>query len=145
MRTDAFGNEYGVGDIIVYATRSGSSLTMTKAEVVGFTEDNSPKVQRLESTSNMGMDKYTDTRTGKEVRWRYSTPECIAREAYWKHRYSDEEISKDQFWTLSYPRRQEYDLVPTKFHDWLKHEHIVPVLVLPVAQSVVLVEKRSGG
>lgn len=67
---DFLGNEYGVGDRVVYAAQSGRSATMVHAKVLEFKDNGNVVVQPLESsrwTQHYGRTRYIDSRNGKGI------------------------------------------------------------------------------
>lgn len=77
---DFLGNEYDVGDKVLYAAMSGRSVTMVLAEVVSINPKNEGKftvtVRPLASSrwkQHHGRDYYVDTRTGEKVTHLYSS------------------------------------------------------------------------
>ncbi len=67
---DFLGNEFGVGDTIVYPKMSGRSVALVKGTVVKFNESGSVTIQPEVESWNGGRDRsgttrYIDTRTGK--------------------------------------------------------------------------------
>lgn len=144
-RTDFLGQEYGVGDIIVYAARAASALWMTKAEVLSFSDRGVPKVQPLESNASLGTDVYFDARNGLQIKWPHCTPECIERARHYRNKFTGERMEVNAYWDvrLDYTDRQDWEYVPAKFYDWVKHEQVIKPVHLPVAANVVLLEKRT--
>lgn len=67
---DWLGQEYDVGDTVIYAAMSGRSVTMVLATVVKFNDSRSVTVQPERSSrwkQHHGRTRYIDNRTGRGI------------------------------------------------------------------------------
>lgn len=125
---DWLGNEYDVGDKVLYAAASGRSITMVLAEVVRIFEvpenswdEDGPKVtkvsvQPLRSSrweQHSGRTRYLDTRTGKYVDPFRNKKHSVG--GYWEHE-SGERVNDDDA-----QHHPIFRSIPYWWHD--KEEH----------------------
>jgi hypothetical protein len=122
--TDWLGNEYGVGDYVVYGAGSGRSINMVFAKVVEFKESGNVTLEPLKSSrweQHAGSSFYIDERTGKRIDpWR--AKQHVKSGGHYKHNVTGESITVDDYHNLDWrtKERENYTYFSTVFHDYVK-------------------------
>src|SRR5690349_2838898 len=102
-KTDFLGNEYGPGDIVIYAQLRDRSINMIKARVIEVKENGNVKVQPLGGSrwkGHSGKGYYVDVRTEKRIDpWR--NPEHVAKEGHYVDK-SGKEYSSNEYYALNW-------------------------------------------
>lgn len=126
MAKDWLGQDYEVGDTVVYAAMSGRCANMQVARVVAFKDNGNVVVQGLSGARwNQHHERvhYVDNRTGKRIRSVYAD-EHIAVGSHWKHPVTGE--TYDLGGRSAYYRRPhepgalELVYVPVQFKDYVE-------------------------
>ncbi len=150
IREDAFGREYSVGDIVVYAITSGRSINMIKAEVLAFLDSGSVRLQPLDGSrwGRSGETKWIDKRTGRGID--FYNEEHIEKRAHHRVIATGEEVSYEELFDRNSPwfgqmyNRSTLEYVPTKHKDYVREIKLPPRPVnIQVTKNIVLLEKRT--
>lgn len=141
---DFLGNEFDVGDYIVYPAGSGRSITMVKAQVVRFTES-SVVVQPLDSArwqQHHETTQYRDTRTGKNFDpYAAAAMAHMQRDAGYVHRETGDYITRAQFDVMPWPDRQAYTYATTIWKDYVEKVKVGPKPVrLTITKNIIRVD-----
>lgn len=131
---DWLGNEYDVGDLVLYAAMSGRSVTMVLARVLAFNESGSVSLCPVKSSrwkQHYGRSFYIDTRTGKRID-PYRSDKHVETPAYFTHKTNPEwTLSLEEYNQLPYSfrtrnggkeDRDAYEYVSTKFKDYVEYK-----------------------
>ncbi len=156
---DFLGNEFTVGDIIVYPKTSGRSVALVKATVLKFNESGSVSVQpELESWQGgrpRGVTThYVDTRTGKRFP-PYSTrsEQHKQRPSGYEHKVTGEWLSTAEWgeaedqarrsgrlsWQEIHERRQQWTWTPVIWKPYVAEESVIQPVTLTRTDNIVRV------
>lgn len=141
---DFLGNEFGVGDYIVYPAGSGRSITMVKAQVVRFTES-SVVVQPLDSArwqQHHETTQYRDTRTGKTFNAHADSASAHMQRAFgYTHKQTGEYITYEHGRELSWLELREYEYASPIWKDYVEKVKVGPKPVrLTITNNIVKVD-----
>lgn len=163
---DFLGNEYGPGDVIVYAAMSGRSVTMVKATVVSINDGGTVTVRPVESSRwrhYSGRTRYIDKRTGKGIDPFAESHKHYAKPPHYRHEETGEEISVEDY-SARRPKlpgayrwgynAQDLELL-AKYHKWRRvsgtwHDYVEAVqagprpVTLQVTENIVKIPDGVG-
>lgn len=131
---DWLGNEYDVGDLVLYAAGSGRSITMVLARVVELRDNGNVKVQPLKSSrwqQHSARGYYVDTRTGRHIEPWSPSGEHIKSHGFRRDRKTHERLTEkfdhmhNGYYTdagrkVSYG---DWEYVPTEYQPWVEHRY----------------------
>lgn len=143
-KTDWLGQEYDVGDTVIWAASSGRSITMCIGTIVKFNDSGTVTVQPTNSsrwTQHSETEKYIDSRTGKKI-FAYSGGH-IERDGHWLmddgtelSYYEYQELMRVHRWQTSAQALVKY--IPTQFKDYVQKVVIGPKPVtLRVTENII--------
>lgn len=143
MATDFLGNEYGIGDTIVYAAMSGRSVNMVLAEIVSFNESGTTTVQPLEGArwkQHSSRTRYIDSRSGKGIDPWFD--KHIEVQRHYIHNTTGERI--DDLYEIDWRLRGEYRTVPVVYKDYVTQVTSGPKPVtLQITKNIVKVDRPA--
>lgn len=130
---DWLGQEFSVGDLVIYGAGSGRSITMVLGRVTKFNAG-SVGVQPLRSSRwpPPRRTRWIDNRTGKGID-PYATEKHTEVPAHYVHKVTGKTITAEERYVLDRWERREYEYIPPVFKDYAE-EVITPVQ--PVTISV---------
>lgn len=129
---DWLGNEYDVGDLVLYAAMSGRSVTMVLARVLAFNESGSVSLCPVKSSrwkQHYGRSYYIDNRTGKRID-PYRSDKHVEVEAHYVHKNDPTQtLSLEEYhnrvwrdWARLGDDHRNYEYVSTKFKDYVEYK-----------------------
>jgi hypothetical protein len=140
-KTDFLGNEYGPGDIVIYAQLRDRSINMIKARVVEVKENGNVKVQPLGGSrwkGHHGKGYYVDVRTEERISDPWAS-EHVEKAGHYVDQYGNEYTSSE-YYSLNWEQRRNLNVrsVPTKFKDYVESrtDPVKPV-TLTVTENIV--------
>lgn len=152
-KKDFLGQEYGVGDTIVYAGTRDRSVQMVLAKVVKFNESGSVQVQPVQKDSRWkqhhGSSKWIDSRTGKKID--PYADEHVLEPSKRRHRVTGALLSSEEFHRLAYHPHRDVRMIHAEQSDWeyvpyVFKDHVVKIeipvrpVTLQVTENIIKVD-----
>ncbi len=153
---DFLGNDFEVGDTIVYPKMSGRSVALCQGVVLKFNESGSVTVQPMVESwdggrERSGTTRYIDTRTGKGFSpYADSAKKHMERPWGYKHKVTDKWISYEEYHAMNDDRRvyqteaqREYTWASVIWKDYVKKETTVKPVTITRTDNIILVKKAG--
>jgi len=141
-KTDFLGNEYKVGDYVIYAVSASQSINMIKAQVVELLDNGKVKLLPIAGSrwsSHSGKTYSVDKRTEKRINPWSSDGKHIKENAYYVYKDTGERVTEESE-KLRGRRSTTYErnYVATVFHDYVetRTDPIKPVTI-SVTENIV--------